>query len=413
MALLSFLNSGVVILLINFKLESMSDSSVPLLKGEYKKFSSEWYRLVGSTICLTVIFMAIMPHVANMSMQVMFCTKRCWDRRCTCDLKKTRKLTQWDYEDVNTGNEFMLEFRYSNVLSILAVIFSYSSAMPILYAFGALFFLITYWIDKWLLFHYYKKPVMFDSHVARKSLSLFKYILLLHCGGFIVMFSNSEIFPLMPKNDDKDEPYQRVYQGDAISDKVSTDEIFRGKQTQIYIAVLFVACFVYALYKVFFQSCFKCIEVMCCSDKTLQVVKKENVATDSNFYNCISFVTLRQELYLTVQSLEVFIDMYRKNSYNEVYLSSNELKQYIQLQINQKEEIIRRIKTIGESKLGMNAVSKIDGPVALITRLNDLERQGLLSESKIKDELQSYDILRNPVYSRLCELKNVLDFNRG
>ena len=143
------------------------------------------------------------------------------------------------------------------------------------------------------------------------------------------------------------------------------------------------------------------------------VVKKENVATDSNFYNCISFVTLRQELYLTVQSLEVFIDMYRKNSYNEVYLSSNELKQYIQLQINQKEEIIRRIKTIGESKLGMNAVSKIDGPVALITRLNDLERQGLLSESKIKDELQSYDILRNPVYSRLCELKNVLDFNRG
>lgn len=65
---------------------------------------------------------------------------------------------------------------------------------------------------------------------------------------------------------------------------------------------------------------------MCCSDKTLQVVKKENVATDSNFYNCISFVTLRQELYLVVQALEVFNDMYRKNSYNIVYLSAHELK---------------------------------------------------------------------------------------
>ena len=51
--------------------------------------------------------------------------------------------------------------------------------------------------------------------------------------------------------------------------------------------------------------------------------------------------------------------------------------------------------------------------MALIAKLNKLEKQGLLSESQIKDELQSYDMLRNPVYSRLCELKNVLDYNKG
>lgn len=106
-------------------------------------------------------------------------------------------MAQWDYEDVNTGNEFMLEFRYSNILSILAVIFMYSSSMPILYVFGMVYFFITYWIDKVLLFRYYKKPVMFDSYIARKSLSWFKYILLLHCLGFLIMFSNSEIIPLV------------------------------------------------------------------------------------------------------------------------------------------------------------------------------------------------------------------------
>lgn len=58
-------------------------------------------------------------------------------------------------------------------------------------------------------------------------------------------------------------------------------------------------------------------------------------------------------------------------------------------------------------------VDKIDDSVTLIAKLNILEKQGLLSDSKIKDELQSYDILRNPIYSRLCELKNVLDFNKG
>lgn len=109
-------------------------------------------------------------------------------------------MAQWDYEDVNTGNEFMLEFRYSNILSILAVIFMYSSSMPILYVFGMVYFFITYWIDKVLLFRYYKKPVMFDSYIARKSLSWFKYILLLHCLGFLIMFSNSEIIPLVMSN---------------------------------------------------------------------------------------------------------------------------------------------------------------------------------------------------------------------
>lgn len=58
-------------------------------------------------------------------------------------------------------------------------------------------------------------------------------------------------------------------------------------------------------------------------------------------------------------------------------------------------------------------VDKIDDTASLIAKVNELERQGVLSDSKIKDELQSYDLLRNPVYSRLCELKNVLDFNKG
>ena len=159
----------------------------------------------------------------------------------------------------------MLEFRYSNILSILAVIFFYSGAMPILYVFGIFYFFITYWIDKWLLFTYYKKPVMFDSYIARKSLSWFKWILLLHCCGFIIMFSNSEKIPLVIKEKEN----EMIYKGDAISSEVSASEIFKGKQTQVYIAVLFVSAFVYLIYKLFFRSCFKCIEVICCGDKTL------------------------------------------------------------------------------------------------------------------------------------------------
>jgi len=225
MFVLSFLNSGVIILLINFKVDSMDTAEFPILQGEYKKFSSDWYRLVGSTICLTVFFMILMPHAANIGMQILFCFKRCWDRKCTFDSRKTRKLIQSDYDSINTGNEFMLEFRYSNILSVLAVIFMYSSSMPILYIFGVFFFFITYWIDKLLLFHYYKKPVMFDSYLARKSLNWFKYILLLHCIGFTVMFSNSEIIPLLRSTKEQSTSLDT---SQSASTKVTTEEVFNG-----------------------------------------------------------------------------------------------------------------------------------------------------------------------------------------
>ena len=94
MFVLSFLNSGIIILLINFRVDDMKDKGMPFLKGEYKKFSSEWYRLVGSTISLTVLFMILIPNIANMLMQLLNCMKRCCDRRCTMDMTRTRKLMQ-------------------------------------------------------------------------------------------------------------------------------------------------------------------------------------------------------------------------------------------------------------------------------------------------------------------------------
>ena len=80
----------------------------------------------------------------------------------------------------------MLEFRYSNMLIVLAVAFFYSSGMPILYPIAAIFFIITYCTDKWLLFHYYKQPPMYNSYLARKTLKWFKYIILLRKPSSII-----------------------------------------------------------------------------------------------------------------------------------------------------------------------------------------------------------------------------------
>lgn len=60
---------------------------------------------------------------------------------------------------------------------------------------------------------------------------------------------------------------------------------------------ILLAIVVFSLWKYAVKHCFKCIELLCCNER-MQVVDKQDVAIDSNFYNCIGFVTLRQELYM-------------------------------------------------------------------------------------------------------------------
>jgi len=111
----------------------------------------------------------------------------------------------------------MMEFRYSNLLTVLGVTFLYSSGMPILYPIAALYFFVTYWVDKWLLLRFYRKPVMFDSYMARETLKWFKWILVVHVLAGLLMYSNSSILPsdqvLMDQSNELVEDY--VYTEDV------------------------------------------------------------------------------------------------------------------------------------------------------------------------------------------------------
>ena len=73
---------------------------------------------------------------------------RCVDRSCTCNRRKTRKITQPDYEDINTGAEFLIEYRYSQILTTLFIVMMYSSGLPILYLIALLTYFFQYWFDK-------------------------------------------------------------------------------------------------------------------------------------------------------------------------------------------------------------------------------------------------------------------------
>ena len=120
---------------------------------------------------------------------------RYYDRGWSRNRRKTRKLIQEDYEDINSGNTFGIEYRYANLLFVLGVTFLYSSGMPILYPIAAAFFIVSYWVDKILLIHFNRKPIQLDSYVPKRTLEWYKFILLMHVVSGTLMYANSNIVP--------------------------------------------------------------------------------------------------------------------------------------------------------------------------------------------------------------------------
>lgn len=91
MFLMAFINSGLVIQLVYFNW--WPDVDLPLLLATYDEFSQEWYQEVGVTIVITLMLMVVTPHLSNLMFQLMYATKRCIDRSCTCNEKRTKTLT--------------------------------------------------------------------------------------------------------------------------------------------------------------------------------------------------------------------------------------------------------------------------------------------------------------------------------
>lgn len=67
--------------------------------------------------------------------------------------------------------------------------------MPILYPIAACFLFVNYWVDKFLIIYYHRKPVSYDSYITKKSGNWYKFILVMHVIAGTLMYANSSIVP--------------------------------------------------------------------------------------------------------------------------------------------------------------------------------------------------------------------------
>ena len=88
------------------------------------------------------------------------------------------------------GPNFKIDERYAEIIAMLFIIMMYSASIPCLYISGSLICLTMYWSDKVLFIRYYKLPPRLGRDLAKRSIKVMEFSILLHLVTGVYMFTN-------------------------------------------------------------------------------------------------------------------------------------------------------------------------------------------------------------------------------
>lgn len=122
----------------------------PIFAGRFSDFTVDWYKNVGATISLTMFINIFTPHIGGIVAYIKGLAFQWFDRRFKGDIRVTRQYMQDDYNNIYMGPEFLIEVRYSQIMTFYFITMIYSSGMPVLYIISFFQFVAMYWFDKFL-----------------------------------------------------------------------------------------------------------------------------------------------------------------------------------------------------------------------------------------------------------------------
>ena len=202
---MQFINIAVVILIVNINLFEGGLLGFPVFAGDYDDLNADWYAQVGKTIAFTLFLNIFTPHASKLFWPLLKILKRCLDRGCSTKMVvkeegeearvNSKSILQSQLELLYTGDQISSHYVYAQNYTYIYCIMMYSTGMPILYLFGAIFFTLLYWIYKFLLLKYYQRTSRFNAGLPINATSWMRAALLLHIivGGLMV--TNSSILP--------------------------------------------------------------------------------------------------------------------------------------------------------------------------------------------------------------------------
>merc|ERR1719230_2299708 len=87
----------------------------------------------------------------------------------------THQVTQDALNRMYMGGEFKLTKRYAQQMALFFSLLLFSAALPGLYVFGLLAFVIYFTVDKFLFTRFYRTPEKFDASLAVMAVKALPY----------------------------------------------------------------------------------------------------------------------------------------------------------------------------------------------------------------------------------------------
>jgi hypothetical protein len=112
--------------------------------------SVAWYQNVGACLVMNMVYDIFCPNLMKLLYGHSQAARKCFDRLFSCGKEK--------YED-----KFDPKKRYSHLMFRVFMTVIFAGGLPILYPIAALFFLVTYWVDKYLLYRATRHPVHYNG----------------------------------------------------------------------------------------------------------------------------------------------------------------------------------------------------------------------------------------------------------
>jgi hypothetical protein len=84
---------------------------------------------------------------------------------------KSKKTTIQKFVTLYSGPDMPIHYRYSAILNIVFVTFTYGIALPVLFPIAFFFMLNTYIVERILLARFFKQPPLYDDRLSKRALS--------------------------------------------------------------------------------------------------------------------------------------------------------------------------------------------------------------------------------------------------
>lgn len=170
---------------------STSGSPVPFSGADkYQGFPLHWYSTVGYTIMSTMALDIIVPHIPTflgMFYQRFMATQR------SISAQKTA-LTQRQLNSWFEGPEFDIATRLGYVLNTCACTILFSSGLPLLMPMALVSFFVSFWVDKYMLLRYYKRPMAMKSVTITDAVKSLSFAIFIHFALAIFTLGDSTLF---------------------------------------------------------------------------------------------------------------------------------------------------------------------------------------------------------------------------